>query len=64
MEGYKARLERAVVISVEAFDWNCPQHILQRLTVQELEPVIGHLRQKIAILEEANQELKDFPGKR
>ncbi len=35
MPGYPARLERAVVIAVEAFDWNCPQHITPRFTAEE-----------------------------
>jgi predicted pyridoxine 5'-phosphate oxidase superfamily flavin-nucleotide-binding protein len=35
MPGYPARLERAVVITVEAFDWNCPQHITPRFTAEE-----------------------------
>lgn len=34
---YRARVERAVIISVEAFDWNCPQHITPRYTAAELE---------------------------
>jgi predicted pyridoxine 5'-phosphate oxidase superfamily flavin-nucleotide-binding protein len=29
---YRARVERAVVIAIEAFDWNCPQHITPRFT--------------------------------
>ena len=33
---YRARVERAVVITVEAFDWNCPQHITPRFTAAEL----------------------------
>lgn len=32
---YRARIERAVVIGVEAFDWNCPQHITPRYTEAE-----------------------------
>jgi hypothetical protein len=24
---YDAKVERAVIVHVEAFDWNCPQHI-------------------------------------
>jgi len=35
--GYPARVERLVLIAVEAFDWNCPQHITPRLTQAELE---------------------------
>lgn len=32
---YGARLERALVFTVEAWDRNCPQHILPRYTVEE-----------------------------
>jgi predicted pyridoxine 5'-phosphate oxidase superfamily flavin-nucleotide-binding protein len=35
-DGYRARPERAVMITVEAFDWNCPQHIPQRFTLDEI----------------------------
>ena len=28
--------ERAIVITLAAFDWNCPQHIPQRFTIDEL----------------------------
>lgn len=34
---YPARVERLVLIAVEAFDWNCPQHITPRFTLAELE---------------------------
>jgi len=32
---YRARIERAIVFDVVAFDWNCPQHITQRFTEAE-----------------------------
>jgi hypothetical protein len=35
--GYRAAIERVVVIHVEAFDWNCQQHITPRYTVAEIE---------------------------
>ncbi|MDB5850347.1 MAG: pyridoxamine 5-phosphate oxidase [Rhodoferax sp.] len=35
--GYRAKLERSVLITVEAFDWNCPQHITPRFTQAEIE---------------------------
>ena len=35
LPGYKAKVERAFVISVEAFDWNCPQHITQRYSLAD-----------------------------
>jgi predicted pyridoxine 5'-phosphate oxidase superfamily flavin-nucleotide-binding protein len=34
--GYPARVERGFIIRVEAFDWNCSQHITPRYTVAEL----------------------------
>lgn len=34
---YRAVPERAVIIALAGFDWNCPQHIPQRYTLEELE---------------------------
>lgn len=34
--GYRARVERGLIIDVAAFDWNCPQHITPRYTVDEI----------------------------
>jgi predicted pyridoxine 5'-phosphate oxidase superfamily flavin-nucleotide-binding protein len=45
--GYAAAVERAVVISIEAWDWNCPQHITQRFTVAEVEAVVAPLQAEI-----------------
>lgn len=39
--GYNAHPERAIVFSVDAFDWNCPQHITPRYTQQEIEAVLS-----------------------
>lgn len=50
---YRARLERAFVITVEAFDWNCPQHITPRFTHAEIEQTVGALKVRIAELEAA-----------
>ena len=33
--GYPARVERAVLITVESYDWNCHQHITPRFTEAE-----------------------------
>lgn len=48
---YKARVERGIIIKVEAFDWNCPQHITPRLTEAEVIEAIKPLRHRIAALE-------------
>lgn len=34
---YRAKIERVFVLHVEAFNWNCPQHITPRFTVPEWE---------------------------
>ena len=52
VDGYQARLERLIVVAIEAFDWNCPQHITPRFTVAELEPVLAPLHARIAELEQ------------
>lgn len=55
MPEYRAQVERGIVISIEAFDWNCPQHITPRFTLAEIEEGTAPLRQRIAELEEALQ---------
>ncbi|MBK9116803.1 MAG: pyridoxamine 5'-phosphate oxidase family protein [Betaproteobacteria bacterium] len=47
---YRARIERAVVITVEAFDWNCPQHITPRYTEAEVDAATADLRGEVARL--------------
>ena len=34
-ESYNAQVERLVIFHIRAFDWNCPQHIPQRFTLEE-----------------------------
>ena len=41
VEGYKAKVERVVVIEVVAFDWNCSQHIEPRYTQAEIELMLA-----------------------
>lgn len=42
---YRARVERGVVITVEAFDWNCPKYITPRFTEHEVRDLTGGWRQ-------------------
>lgn len=37
---YRARVERGVVITVEAFDWNCPKYITPRFTEREVRELV------------------------
>ena len=48
---YRSRVERVGVIEVEAFDWNCPQHITPRFTEAEVRSAAQPLRERIAELE-------------
>ncbi len=50
-QDYGAKAERGIVIEVEAFDWNCSQHITPRFTIEEIEPTVAALRTRIAELE-------------
>lgn len=59
-QGYRGLPERIVILNVEAFDWNCPQHIPQRYSLAELAPDLNAMRQRIRALEEENAELKAF----
>lgn len=34
---YKAVIERLIIFKVQAFDWNCPQHITPRFTAEEIK---------------------------
>ena len=48
---YRARAERGILIDVEAFDWNCLQHIVERFTLAEIENAVTPLQNRIAELE-------------
>ena len=53
-----ARPERAVLIHVEAYDWNCPQHITPRYTQEELAAALDPMRRRLAQLEAENARLR------
>jgi len=50
-EAARAPVERGIVIDVEAYDWNCSQHITPRFTLAEIAPTIANLQARIAELE-------------
>jgi len=59
---YRAKIERAVILHLETFDWNCPQHITPRYTEAELAEAIQPIQQRLAELEAENQKLRDMQG--
>ncbi|HEX4759017.1 MAG TPA: pyridoxamine 5'-phosphate oxidase family protein [Terracidiphilus sp.] len=50
--------EQAILIHVEAFDWNYPQHITPRYTEGEWENVLEPLRRRLDALEAENERLR------
>jgi predicted pyridoxine 5'-phosphate oxidase superfamily flavin-nucleotide-binding protein len=55
--GYRAKAERAFVLHLHAFDWNCPQHITPRFTAAEIGDAVAPLKARIAALEGENRAL-------
>lgn len=51
VDGYKATVERAIVIDVRAWDANCPQHIPQRFDAADVARTLAEKDEKIASLE-------------
>jgi uncharacterized protein len=56
--GYRARVEHGILIHVEAFDWNCSQHIVPRYTVEQIKPAVEKLEARIRELEAQLTELQ------
>ncbi|MGK2854293.1 MAG: pyridoxamine 5'-phosphate oxidase family protein, partial [Microbacteriaceae bacterium] len=52
-------VERAVLVSVEAYDWNCPQHITARFTAEELQPVLASMQDQLSALQAENARLRE-----
>lgn len=57
-KGYKARPERAILFTIEAWDVNCSQHITARFTEAELADAMATVQQHIAALEAENARLR------
>ncbi|MCX7297498.1 MAG: pyridoxamine 5'-phosphate oxidase family protein [Hyphomicrobiales bacterium] len=57
-KGYKAKPERAILFTIDAWDVNCSQHIVTRFTEAELEGAFDKIQMKIAELEAENAALR------
>ncbi|MGE0062566.1 MAG: pyridoxamine 5'-phosphate oxidase family protein [Xanthobacteraceae bacterium] len=60
--GYKAKPERAILFTIEAWDVNCSQHIVTRFSEADIEQALGpemaKMKARIAELEAENARLK------
>ncbi|OYY76417.1 MAG: pyridoxamine 5-phosphate oxidase [Sphingomonas sp. 28-62-20] len=64
-ESYGAKPERIFRLRLDAFDWNCPQHITPRFTEREVGVAVQLLHDRIAELERENAALRrktETPG--
>lgn len=57
--GYRAKPERAMLLHLEAFDWNCPQFITPRFTEAEIAEALAPVNKRIEQLEAENRMLRD-----
>jgi len=58
LDGYRARVERAFVLHLQAFDWNCAQHITPRFTQAQIDAALAPFRAHMAALEAENRDLR------
>jgi predicted pyridoxine 5'-phosphate oxidase superfamily flavin-nucleotide-binding protein len=58
LPGYKSKVERALIFHLEAFDWNCPQHITPRYTKEELQPIFESMESQLRQLQAENRQLR------
>jgi predicted pyridoxine 5'-phosphate oxidase superfamily flavin-nucleotide-binding protein len=56
---YEAFTERVYVIRIEAFDWNCQQHIVPRYTEEEIREAVAPAENRMRELEQENKRLRE-----
>ena len=59
LPGYQATIERVLVIQIEAFDWNCSQHITPRFTAEQIQDALAPFQLKMDGLEQENNKLRE-----
>ncbi|HTE28714.1 pyridoxamine 5'-phosphate oxidase family protein [Flavitalea sp.] len=55
---YKFKAERMMTFNIEAYDWNCPQHIAPRYTLEEIQEAFAPQTKLIEKMEEEIRTLK------
>lgn len=58
LPGHKFKPERMMVLNIEAYDWNCPQHIIPRYSAEEIEQAFAPQRNRMVQLEEEVKVLR------
>ncbi|GAB5483225.1 MAG: pyridoxamine 5'-phosphate oxidase family protein [Parasphingorhabdus sp.] len=55
---YPGQVERLMTLTLESYDWNCPQHIIPRFTKDMVDLAAKPLQDEIARLTSENEELR------
>ena len=58
-KGYKFKPERIMLFKVKAYDWNCPQHINPKYSIEEVREILAPQQQYIQQLEDELKTLKE-----
>jgi len=58
LDDYTFTPERMMVLQIEAYDWNCQQHIIPRYTIEEIQEAFAGEQLKVTALQQENQLLK------
>jgi predicted pyridoxine 5'-phosphate oxidase superfamily flavin-nucleotide-binding protein len=61
-DDYRATIERGFLIHVDAFDWNCPQHITPRYTQGDIEKAISAITAENTALKQELEKLRSEIG--
>ncbi len=57
-EASEAVVERGIIVTLEGFDWNCPQHITPRYSEAEIRDMLAPLQARTRALEDENEILR------
>jgi uncharacterized small protein (DUF1192 family) len=60
--GYKAKPERVILFTIEAWDMNCSQHITARLSEEDVERMASTIQERFAALQAENARLRAALG--
>jgi predicted pyridoxine 5'-phosphate oxidase superfamily flavin-nucleotide-binding protein len=60
LDSYKFTPERIIKLHVKAYDWNCPQHITERYTLDEIREEFAAQHTYIQQLKTENERLKQL----
>ncbi len=58
LDGYPFKPERMMVFHIEAYDWNCHQHITPKYTLEDIQDAFASQHEYITKLETEIKELK------